>query len=278
MAGPVAHSKEPTKPPPVNGDLLKESIVIKPLRAANDAVIAPGEEKKTAAKDKSPSNEASSQENALWNALGDRCMYLDTGWWSYELCYYGSVIQYHLDPRTEKPDWIISLGHFAAAEWKPSNASDSSLFPAGSIVPYIEHTLVDGNVCMLTGEQGVGVAVQGGGEPIEEDQVGDVVRRSTSLRFMCSPDKHLHMVVTEPKQCRYVVELYMKDLCVETEMVPHHREPVVVETPGEESSVLLGPDYLEGEGTADGDFAEDYGDIYEEEEEEEEDPQVKDEL
>lgn len=140
------------------------------------------------------------------------------------MCYLGSLTQYHtensnIDEENAGPAWIISLGHFASAVWHPRTMSDAALFPPGSNVPFVEHTLDDGNVCVLTGENGVGVS---GAEATKKaqakGQVGDTVSRSTSLRFACSPDARRHIVVTEPAQCAYVVEMYLPELCIEPGM------------------------------------------------------------
>ena len=55
--------------------------------------------------------------------------------------------------------------------------------------------------------------------------LGEIVRRSSVVRYMCSPDSKVHMVVTEPTQCQYVVDVYVPSLCGIKGMGPIRAKP-----------------------------------------------------
>jgi hypothetical protein len=39
------------------------------------------------------------------------------------------------------------------------------------------------------------------------------ILRRAELHLMCSPDAHQHIIIVEPQQCIYTVELYLPQLC-----------------------------------------------------------------
>jgi hypothetical protein len=39
------------------------------------------------------------------------------------------------------------------------------------------------------------------------------ILRRAELHLMCSPDAHQHIIIAEPQQCIYTVELYLPQLC-----------------------------------------------------------------
>lgn len=203
-----------------------------------------------------PNKDAGAAERALWTDLGGRCMYTNTGWWSYEHCYMQNVTQLHVNPGASAPDWVISLGHFEFAEWDLVNASDAVLFSPGSKVPYVLHELDMGSECQLNGEPGVNSLARPEADPNAStnkestaatstssttQSIGDTVRRSSVIRYMCSPDGKIHMVITEPEQCRYVVDVYVPSLCGVKGMGPVRAKgdyPVVPMTVASTSSTM----------------------------------------
>jgi hypothetical protein len=104
----------------------------------------------------------------------------------------------------KKIDWVISMGKWASSDWTPRNASGATLFPGGFGVPYVSQLFTGGNDCELDEP-----------EVLDGDEEVATLLRQTELRLMCSPDTETHAVITEPKQCRYVVEYYLPSLCME---------------------------------------------------------------
>ena len=230
--------------------VLQASLVVS--KAELGTGIVPKEQSSSALKRQqlealSASTSKSSIERALWNDLGGQCVYAASGWWSYEVCFGISATQFHIDTGAHVPDWIISLGKFAKASYTPvQNATDAALYPQGAIVPYVTHALEGGSECELTGEGGAssleGVGGQGQRGLEEEEGEGarqqasltssllgrgntnnnknkqktgtEKVKRTSLIRFMCSPSpSSMHMVVSEPEQCRYLIDLYLPTLC-----------------------------------------------------------------
>ena len=65
-----------------------------------------------------------------------KCLYYVVpvqGWWMYELCFLDSITQFHM-AENQQVDWVISLGHFASADWSVRNTTDAALFPKGTQV------------------------------------------------------------------------------------------------------------------------------------------------
>lgn len=161
--------------------------------------------------------------------LGGKCLYTVGSWWSYEVCYRATVTQFHLSTTpsgVNKPDWIISLGVFKAADWVVREANDAALYASGTVVPFVAHEAVDGGDCTVTGEAGVDslsdpssssvsapVPGMDGGTTLQGGPLGETVLRSTYIRYMCSPDTLDHIVVKESIQCRYTVDVYLSSLC-----------------------------------------------------------------
>jgi Glucosidase II beta subunit-like protein len=141
----------------VDAQLLDDSVVVTTL-PINKAVI-PKEEKKVKSTNEKIKITSSPVEKALHNELGGQCMYIANGWWSYEVCYHHSVTQFHMPGGQNAPEWIISLGEYASSDYTVRNMTVQNhkvgLFPVGSVIPYVSHQLESGNICELTGENGV---------------------------------------------------------------------------------------------------------------------------
>lgn len=143
----------------------------------------------------------------LWYALGNKCIYVSTGWWVYEMCGWRGVTQFHLSD-TKEADWVILIGKWKTTVWEVEVKRDSVLYPEGSEVPCITQYLEGGNECELDGEEeeeGMVEEKEGGG--------GRRIRRSGVVHLMCSPDDSMYMVVKEPRKCFYSVEVALPELC-----------------------------------------------------------------
>lgn len=66
-----------------------------------------------------------------------------------------------------------------------------------------------------TGSRGGSSSGSGSSSKAQEQEgaEGAAIQRQTEVRLMCSPDTEPRVWVSEPEQCRYVVELYMPQLC-----------------------------------------------------------------
>jgi hypothetical protein len=261
----------------IDSHLLDDSMVTTTLPLENAVIPKPKDTSQEMAKLAPVGKNISPVQKALWEELNNQCLYITNGWWSYEMCYLHSTTQFHMPGGQNAPEWIISLGHYASSDWEVRNMTvhrhKVGLFPVGSVVPYVSQQLESGNICELTGEDGVNslTKVDGGGEddtsddesgsssgdgkeidvesiinPAEEDKepeganaasssknkklrIGDQVLRTTTVRFMCSPDTKKHIAVVEPEQCRYVVDVYVPALCRIKGMVPVLPEFVAAE-------------------------------------------------
>lgn len=240
----------------VNPMLLQVSKVSTQRPYAHAIVPKPDNGRRSAAT--APRRDAPAPERALWAELGGVCLYSTAGWWSYEMCHGEEVTQFHVPPGSQAPEWVIALGRQAGADWTLRNATDAGLFPEGATVPYVSATLEKGSECELTGEGGVDSLqfIYGDGdddpevtadiqEILKEDndgqprrvnfgrekrrktaskaagKVGDKVPRSGVVRYMCSPDATMHLAVSEPAQCVYVVDVYLPALCRVPGMAVH---------------------------------------------------------
>lgn len=246
--------------PGVDAQLLDGSLVVTilPLKKA----VIPKDEK-TLKENSPPRKDASAVEKALYEDLHNQCLYVTNGWWSYEVCYLHTVTQFHMPGGQNAPEWVISLGQYRSSDWGVRNMTVQhhkvGLYPVGSVVPYVSQQLESGNICELTGEDGVnsleklddggdsdddgsidgaeGKEFDGDGVEGQDPQasasngdrssfqkssprVGDQVLRKTLIRFMCSPDTNKHIAVIEPEQCRYIVDVYVPALCRIAGMVP----------------------------------------------------------
>lgn len=110
------------------------------------------------------------------------------------MCYRSSITQFHSDVKQQVVDWEIVLGKFDRADWTIRDTNSTALFKPGTVVPYVQHIYTKGNDCDLDPEVAVLEGVS-------------VLKRSTILRYMCSPDVNGHVTVQEPKQCRRVLML-----------------------------------------------------------------------
>lgn len=195
IGGPVM-SRQQQLEASIDQTRLKES---KPMlvRELNDAVVPDrGRPRRST---QPPEHFLTESGTVLWQELGAKCVYVSTGWWMYEICYMHHITQFHMTDKHDI-DWTISLGAYepGSANWTLTNTSLSGLYPHFTKVPYASQTYNSGNHCDL--------------DPDESGKQRSVLR-SSELRLMCSPDADMHIIVVEPQQCSYVVELYVPELC-----------------------------------------------------------------
>lgn len=230
ISGPVTfqstQSPTPASESGVDKQLLQQSTVVMARPAAHALVSGPKPTQVTLRRPKGRG--ALECERALWDSLGGQCIYATSGWWSYEVCYGVGVTQFHVNAAGGVPDWVISLGNFAKADWTVDVDEDVGLFAKVMTVPFIAHEYDNGNECELTGENGVNTLVPGGHHEegtahpggLAPASIGSTVPRTTKMRFMCSPDDKAHIAVKEPMQCAYVVDVFLPQLCEVRGMAP----------------------------------------------------------
>lgn len=110
------------------------------------------------------------------------------GWWTFELCLFTKVRQFHQEGKVISAE--SSLGLFSANAARllgpavSGNDTDDN--------PYHSQLLSGGTVCDITGQE-----------------------RSTEIRFFCSKDgANFIGPVVEPSTCSYVMSFYTPLLCV----------------------------------------------------------------
>ncbi|KAL4451647.1 hypothetical protein ABPG75_007309 [Micractinium tetrahymenae] len=194
ISGPVM-SRQQQLEAALDPDRLKETkpMLVRPLA---DAIVP---EKKLGKLTVRKEAEPEGAPAVLAKELKDKCLYVNTGWWMYQLCYKRHITQFHMTEKLEV-DWLISLGKYEGANWTLGIAEETGLYPHTTKVPYAAHSFGEGNHCDLDEE-----------DP-STGQKRAILRR-TELRLMCSPDQDAHITVSEPEQCAYVLELYMPQLC-----------------------------------------------------------------
>ncbi|KAL6774592.1 hypothetical protein ACKKBG_A25575 [Auxenochlorella protothecoides x Auxenochlorella symbiontica] len=183
-------------------ELVQSQVML--VRGAKDPVIpASRGPPRTPASATSPGSGAGDAERVLWDAVGGKCLYVSTGWWLYEVCPGWRASQFHLSA-AHVPDWVIPLGaapHGWGA-WVVAAAPRAALLPGAGPLPALETALEGGGEC----DRGAGGAGTGAAPR-------ETVARRATLRALCSPDAAMHVVVQEPVQCEYLIELYVPELC-----------------------------------------------------------------
>ncbi len=160
-----------------------------------------------------------SSQSLLWEALQDKCVYKNDGYWSYQVCHGISVEQYHTeDPSILKPAWSIQLGHF-----EPTKSSFDIVETEASLhdkhhVPAILHVYEGGSDCTVDEK-----------EYNEEFDKGRPEQRKSMVYFLCSPDTESHMTVKETSRCVYRIEVYLPKLCESKEFKVAERDTEVTQ-------------------------------------------------
>lgn len=139
-------------------------------------------------------------------AGGKGCVYAHTGWWTYEVCYGGTVTQYHV----EYPDVVdaLSLGVF------DEGATAAAVEPR---VPFLDaQDMLPGMVkraryfkLSYTG----GTHCEGVKDEDAPNKPGRKVARRSTVQYACSPDGLEHVMVREPSACKYVITVFLPAMC-----------------------------------------------------------------
>jgi len=155
---------------------------------------------------KAGAEKASGIEAYLEQDLGDlnsKCIYLNQGWWTYQICYKLQIRQLHF--KEKKVELQHELGTFdealtdASAQQEPFFLSEADFLPdMKTHLRYARHIFSNGSPC---------------GE--EDSEV-----RHTELRIACSPDMGIHMKIREPEVCSYIIVLYLPALCEHPDYSP----------------------------------------------------------
>lgn len=221
----------------LNERLLSRSKVLL-SKAYDEAVVSPGDfGKPRYLQHRAPDAKSSIVEKRIWEVLNGRCLYVHIGYWSYELCYQTSLLQYRFKDNDYSSPWVISLGSYSEGIYDLSTSDKTKLWPIGAKVTYVKHIFDHGNECELTMEhnptgddrdatstsgpsgsessskKSSNGKAAGSSDVRKRHRIGDIIERQTEVMFMCSPDSEYHMTVEEPSQCTYVVEVYLPELC-----------------------------------------------------------------
>ncbi|PRW20961.1 OS-9 isoform X3 isoform B [Chlorella sorokiniana] len=195
ISGPIS-TEEQQMAAAMDTSRLRESRPVM-VRGLNEAMVPHKEGKRS---EEAPEPLDSELAKLLWRELGAKCVYASTGWWWYEICYSHHIEQFHVTDKHEV-DWRISLGRFQPpSNWTVEATKMSGIYPHFTKVPYMSQHYTQGNHCDRDPHP-------------ETGQPRPPITRHTDLRLMCSPDKDMHIIVSEPDQCTYVIELYLPALC-----------------------------------------------------------------
>jgi hypothetical protein len=135
--------------------------------------------------------------------LSKACLYRVDGWWSFEICPFKSIRQFHQDGKAITADY--TLGRYNAARSVTSGAAafEFSGTDAATGRPYFSTFFDGGTVCDLTGAP-----------------------RVAELRLACSADgSNTIGQVSEPSTCAYTITLESPVLC----SYPGFEQPGVIE-------------------------------------------------
>ncbi|KAI9809032.1 MAG: hypothetical protein M1825_002321 [Sarcosagium campestre] len=154
----------------------------------------------------------------LLQELGEKCLYLTTGWWSYEFCYNHYIKQYHQQPPQKgsqifppqedlnTPSYILGRtrrsGHQDTKSTtellKGSEDVETTELQARGEMRYLVQRLGDGTVCDLTGK-----------------------KRRVEVQFHCHPESTDRIGwVKEITTCSYQMVIYTPRLCNDAAFLP----------------------------------------------------------
>ncbi|KAI9798900.1 MAG: Protein OS-9 [Piccolia ochrophora] len=156
-----------------------------------------------------------------WDLLKDlegKCMYLTTGWWSYEFCYNHEVKQYHSQPPqkgaqsyppredSSTPSYVLGRA-LRRAELDPEprkeisdgrNGLESAELQVKGEMRYLVQKLSDGTICDLTGRE-----------------------RRIEIQFHCHPQSTDRIGwIKELTTCAYQMVVYTPRLCEDVAFLP----------------------------------------------------------
>jgi len=142
--------------------------------------------------------------------LGDltsKCIYLNQGWWTYQICYRLQIRQLHLeDKKVESQHELGTFDEALTAAGEEGGGELARVLEAADLLPdmaggqqrYIRHIFSGGSPCEAAGSK----------------------LRHAELRITCSPNMGIHMKIREPEQCAYVIVLYLPALCQHPDYAP----------------------------------------------------------
>jgi hypothetical protein len=154
--------------------------------------------------------DVSAEETLLTSGFdGGACVHSAKGYWAWEVCFGGTVRQFHAEyPTVTK---VVSLGVFEAQGTGGGALPETDLPPAWREhrLRYVEQFFVGGAMC--------------GGVPTEAKpnrQVGLGRARRTVVRWACAPDGVERVTTREPSPCVYVATVFTNALCAHPEFKP----------------------------------------------------------
>ncbi|KAK9825757.1 hypothetical protein WJX74_004821 [Apatococcus lobatus] len=161
-------------------------------------------------------------EQDVAETLGQSCIYLQAGWWTYELCYLRALRQLHVGP-SGNADQIHVLGVIdaeqsaAAREGRPavSILHEADWLPSMTAAhPHLQYMFAQGAECDI---------VDDSGNPRR-------ILRSAQVKIACSPDDAPHLLVREPEQCHYDLVAYSPAACSIAALQRPQRPPAARQT------------------------------------------------
>ncbi|KAL0022201.1 hypothetical protein WJX77_005622 [Trebouxia sp. C0004] len=143
----------------------------------------------------------------LSHLIGNQCLYITKGWWSYEVCCLSHINQFHAENNHLQAAHSLGMYDYETGAVpgfsKPTMLDYKDLLPGMKVTKAVATQLYsNGAECEVT-------EFNEGYHNAEETSM----LRSTELRLACSPDKQSHMIIREPAQCVYIITLYLPALC-----------------------------------------------------------------
>jgi len=142
--------------------------------------------------------------------LRDKCMWLNQGWWTYQVCYKDKIKQLHMENKRVVLE--NDLGSFNHELTKAHGQEHSLLAPMDLLphmseqLPYISHVFTGGSPC----------------------EKGSSLLREAELRIACgvpsgTASTGIQMKIREPRKCAYILVLYLPSLCKHPDFGPRGR-------------------------------------------------------
>lgn len=168
------------------------------------------------------------------------CVYASTGYWMYEICLGWRIVQFHMT-EGHRVDWAILLGSFQRDVEDVAGPRRTALDPGGPArAASLVSSYASGDECELGVEDArverrISGRLATGGVPADlagalpepvlpSTRAADTVARAAELVVFCSIDADTHVVVREPRRCRYVVELFLPEACGRHPALEGHEE------------------------------------------------------
>ncbi|KAL4654224.1 hypothetical protein ACB092_01G362400 [Castanea dentata] len=130
----------------------------------------------------------------LLEALKDRCLSRQEGWWSYEFCYQKKLRQVHLEDEKAVQEFVLGQYDAEATAAFNQNLSDISELKdphsKDASQRYHAHQYTNGTMCDLTNQP-----------------------RETEVRFVCAETRAMISSITELSTCKYALTVQCPTLC-----------------------------------------------------------------